>query len=115
MARNLESAPIQEEPEQQTNLEDSDVKREPTLTERIAEAEKEFDEFKHEHPKVMAGSKEESKGVNLRLRLESLMAQQTTKAETERIKTETERLKAEAEMKAARDQINRGYGENNNR
>lgn len=110
--RSPEEAPIQEEPEQQINLENSDAQREPTLKEKIAEAEKEFDEFKREHLQAMAGSKEESMGVNLRRRLESLMAQQTTQAETERIKAETERLKAEAEMKMAKEEIDRAFGKN---
>ncbi len=101
MPRNIESGPVQEEPEQQINLENNDTNREPTLKEKIAEAEKELNAFVQEHPRVALGSKDADKNDYLVRRLSTLREQELAQFNAEKIKQQTEMAKAKKELDEA--------------
>lgn len=108
MARNMEGAPVQEEQEQQDinqQVEGNDSKREPTLQERIVEAEKELDKFVQEHPTVTMGTKNDEKNRYLAGRLETLRGQETARLDAERMKAESEREKQKIEIAKAKKEL----------
>jgi len=112
MARNIESGPVQEEPEQEINLdpaqENNDTKREPTLREKIVEMEKllneslESDESKFKHHEMRRGFSfsfdASEKTRHFDKLLEKLRDQEKAEVETEKLKTEVEMKKAKADL-----------------